>query len=131
MLKLIQRFASSPFSGYALIALVVAGAGAGYWFWSELKEFGSLEAKNQSQEQTIQDQALQLATLNEQLQKKQQVNTQLTNQMAVIRRSFGEARQRIQDAEANADKALKQCMDMHIARGMSIGPSREDVEPES
>lgn len=122
---IVSKFVASKFSGYLLIAFLVAAAGAGYWFWTEIKEFGSLEAKAESQASTIEDQALQLATLNEQLKKKQQVNTQLAEQMAVIRQSFGAARQRIANAEANADKALRECMGMHISGGMRFGPNED------
>ena len=122
---MLTKFLTSKGSGWLSIISTLAMIGGGVWFWYELKEFGSLEADNTSQAEIIESQALQLATLNEQLQKKQQVNAQLTNQMAVIRRSFGEARQRILNAEANADKALKQCMDMHIADGMQFGPSQD------
>ena len=53
MIKLISRFAASPFSGYLFMALAAAGAGAGYWFWTELKEFGSLEVRAEQQERQI------------------------------------------------------------------------------
>lgn len=118
---ILTKFVSSKFSGYALIALIVAGAGAAYWFWSELKEFGSLEEKSQQQAVKIESQALQLAKLGEQLQKKQQVNTELSNKMAGIKRSFGADRQRIKNAEANADKDLLECMDMPVPNRMCVG----------
>lgn len=125
---MLKRFIASPISGYILIALVVAAAGAGVWFWSELKEFGSLEAKAQSQAETIAVQERQLSVINEQLQKKQLANTKLSNQMAQIRRTFGAVENRIREAESNANKALSECMDMHIADGMRFGPSREDAD---
>ena len=125
---LISKFASSKFSGYALIALLIAAAGAGYWFWSELKEFGGLEEKSAAQAETIAVQQKQLSVINEQLQKKQLANVKLTNQMAQIKRTFGAVQNRIREAEANADQALRECMDMHIADGMRFGPSRENAD---
>jgi hypothetical protein len=55
MLKVISKFASSPFSGYAFIVLALAAGGAAYWFWTELKEFGSLETVAEQQEQKIKE----------------------------------------------------------------------------
>lgn len=125
---LISKFVSSKFSGYALIALLIAAAGAGYWFWSELKEFGSLEEKAESQAETIAVQQKQLSVINEQLADKQRINTKLVTQMSQIKRTFGAVENRIREAEANAEKALRECMDMHIADGMRFGPSREDAD---
>ena len=127
---MIAKFVSSKVSGYALIALLIAAAGAGYWFWSELKEFGSLEAISQAQAQTIRHQANTLAVIQAESEKRQKINTALTKQMSVIKRTFGAAKRRIQNAEANADKALKQCMAMHLADGMQFGPSSEDADSE-
>lgn len=128
---IVSKFVASKFSGYLLIAFLVAAAGAGYWFWTELKEFGGLEERAVTLEQNLAENQEELEKLKEQLQKKQQVNTQLAEQMAVIKRSFGAARQRIADAEANADKALRECMDMHIADGMCIGQECEDSDGDS
>jgi hypothetical protein len=126
MIKLISRFAGSPFSGYALIAVVVAAAGAGFWFWQELKSFGALEAQAVAQQATIDQQLASLETLRVVAEKRQKVNLELTGQLNIMRQSFGVARQRIQNAENNADKALLECMDMHIADGMQFGPSDSD-----
>jgi len=122
---ILTKFVASKVSGYALIALVVAAAGAGYWFWSELKEFGSLEAKAEQQQVTIEQQEADLETLRVQAKKRDDVNSKLAGQMNSMRQSFGAARQRIDNAEDNADKALRDCMDMHIASGMRFGTSAE------
>lgn len=126
MLKMISRFAASPFSGYALIALLIAAAGAGYWFWSELKEFGSLQATAQSQEQEIKDQK---ATIEQLSKANAQKDSVLEHQMAfaqALERSFSTKRQQLQEARSNADQALRECMSMHVAAGMRFGASRED-----
>jgi hypothetical protein len=127
-MKWISKFVGSPFSGYALIAVVVAAAGAGYWFWTELKSFGALEAQAQAQQATIDQQLANLKTLRVESEKRQKVNLELTGQLSIMRQSFSVARQRIQNAENNADKALLECMDMHIADGMQFGPSDSDSD---
>jgi hypothetical protein len=125
-MKWISKFIGSHFSSYAFIAVVVAAAGAGFWFWQELKSFGALEAREQAQQATIDQQLASLETLQVESDKRQKVNLELTGQLSIMRQSFGVARQRIQNAENNADKALLECMDMHIADGMQFGPSDSD-----
>jgi hypothetical protein len=127
-MKWISKFVGSPFSGYALIALVVAAAGAGFWFWQELKSFGALEAQAQAQQATIDQQLASLETLRVEADKRQKVNLELTGQLSIMRQSFSVARQRIQNAENNADKVLLECMDMHIADGMQFGPSSDNSD---
>jgi hypothetical protein len=127
-MKWISKFVGSPFSGYAFIALIVAAAGAGFWFWQELKSFGALEAQAQAQQATIDQQLASLETLRVESVKRQKVNLELTGQLSIMRQSFGVARQRIQNAENNADKVLLECMDMHIADGMQFGPSADNSD---
>jgi hypothetical protein len=127
-MKLISKFIGSHFSRYAFIAVVVAAAGAGYWFWTELKSFGALEAREQAQQATIDQQLASLETLRVESDKRQKVNLELTDQLSIMRQSFSVARQRIQNAENNADQALLECMDMHIADGMRFGPSAGDSD---
>jgi len=124
---MIAKFVSSKFSGYALIAILFAAAGAGYWFWTELKEFGSLEAQSQAQAETIQHQANTLTVMKSESEKRQKINAALTKQMNVIKRTFGAAKRRIENAEANADKALRECMAMHIADGMQFNKPGQDA----
>jgi len=123
VINLIRKFAATPFSGYLAIGLLVAAAGAGYWFWSELKEFGGLEQRAEAQEETIAIQNArleQLARLNDERQAALSEQVTLTQRLERNERMY---RLAIQEARKNASKALKECMDMHIADGMSFGPS--------
>lgn len=126
MITLIKRFAASPFSGYLLIALLVAGGGACYWFWTELKTFGGLEERAIAQEETIAIQAAkldQLVALNDKRQAALTEHSKRSNQLEQQARLY---RLEIQEARRNADKATKDCMSMHLADGLQFGPSRQD-----
>jgi hypothetical protein len=127
-MKWISKFIGSHFSSYAFIAVLFSVAGAGYWFWTELKSFGALEAQAEAQQATIDQQLANLETLRVESDKRQKVNLELTGQLSIMRQSFGVARQRIQNAENNADKVLLECMDMHIADGMQFGPSTNNSD---
>lgn len=125
-MSLISKFIGSKVSGYLLIGMLVALAGAGYWFWSELKEFGSLEAKADSQADTIQQQRQTLEALAQDIAAKDEalaVQEKRTNQ---LRNNARLQQLAVQEAIKHANKALTECMAMHIASGMSFGPSREN-----
>lgn len=126
MLKMISKFAASPFSGYALIALLIAAAGAGYWFWSELKEFGSLQAQSQAQAETIKEQKNTLAVLASESKAKDAALTKQNKQTQILMRNARLQQLAVMEAKKYADKALKQCLDMRIARGMRFGESRKN-----
>lgn len=125
---MLRKFVASPFSGYLAIALLLAAAGAAYWFWTELKEFGSLEQRAQQQAVQIETQAQQLATLQALSTKKDEA---LAAEVADKKKLLVVAhtmKGMIHDARAKANKALKECMDMHVADGMQFGPSSSDAD---
>jgi hypothetical protein len=51
-------------------------------------------------------------------------NAELTRQVSTMRHAFGAARQMIQNAQNDAVRAMRQCMDMRIADSGRPGPHR-------
>lgn len=121
----LTKFVSSKFSGYALIALLIAAAGAGYWFWSELKEFGSLTEKAEQQAVTIEEQRATLQRVSEEIQAKDEA---LQIQEARTRQLRNNARLQqlaVQEAIKNADKVTRECMALRLADSLQFGPSED------
>lgn len=121
-MKWITKFAASKVSGYALIALIIAGAGAGYWFWSELKEFGGLEQRAQSQAETIAVQEARLLQLIKLSYDRQAALTGQLQRTQELERNARMYRLAIQEAKRNADKATRDCMAMHLPDSLQFGP---------
>ena len=126
MISLIRKFAASPFSGYALIALVVAAAGAGYWFWTELKEFGGLEQKAEAQEEIIAVQYAKLEQLQADADKRTAALQNQVNRTAMLERNARIQQLAVQEAMRNADKATRDCMSMQLADSLLFGPTVGD-----
>lgn len=125
-MSLISKFIGSKVSGYLLIGMLVALAGAGYWFWSELKEFGSLEAKADSQADTIQQQRQTLEALAQDIAAKDEalaVQEKRTNQ---LRNNARLQQLAVQEAMKHADKVTRECMALHLADSLQFGPTGED-----
>ena len=129
MLKMISKFAASPFSGYLLIGILAALAAGGYWFWSELKQFGSLEAKSQSQEATIEQQRQQMQTLSAQIRKRQATLTEQTQRAAELSRNAAQLRQTIDEARNAAPKEYTDCRAVVVPERLRFGPSAADRTP--
>ena len=125
---MLKKFVASPFSGYLAIALLLACAGAAYWFWTELKEFGGLEQRAVAQEQAIANQAHELATMRGIIERKDAALAAEVEDKAKLLAVAHTMKGMIHDARAVASKALKECMDMHVADGMRFGPSRDNTD---
>lgn len=125
---MIKRFLASPFSGYLSIALLLAMAGASYWFWTELKEFGGLEQRAQAQEQAIANQAYELETMRKILDSKDEAlaaEAADKEKLLVVAHTM---KGMIHDARAKASKAITECLDMHVSDGMRFGPSSDNAD---
>lgn len=131
MLKLIQRFAATPFSGYLAIALIMAAGGAAYWFWSELKEFGGLEQRAEAQEETIAIQNARLQELAKLNDERQAVLAEHQSRVQRLERNEKAYRFAIQEARKNVDKVTRECMSLHLADSLQFGPERKDGDGDS
>lgn len=121
-MAIVSKFLASK---WVTVALILALAGGTFYVYRQGKLLGSAGERVERYESTIEQQAAQLETLRVEAERRQQVNQELASQMVTIKQSFGAVRRRIQNAEAEADKALKECLDMHIADGMQFGPSSD------
>lgn len=124
-MSFLTKFVSSKVSGYALIALLIAGAGAAYWFWSELKEFGSLTEKAEQQAVTIEEQRATLQRVSAEMAAKDKA---LQTQQARTKQLRNNARLQqlaVQEAIKNADKVTRECMSLHLADSLQFGPTKD------
>lgn len=131
MLKLIKRFAATPFSGYLSIGLIIAAAGAGYWFWTELKEFGGLEQEAANQAAKIAEQKQEIDTLTALSVAKGEALTRQANRTAQLEYNARVQQLAVEEAIKHADKVTRECMSLHLADGLQFGPSREDEDSSS
>lgn len=122
---IIGKFVSSKVSGYLLIGILVALAGAGYWFWSELKEFGSLTEKAEQQAETIEQQRATLERIAADTKAKDEALDRQSDRLKSLERATRLQQLAVMEAKKYADKALKECLAMRIADGMQFGPSAE------
>ena len=111
---LISKFVSSKFSGYALIALLIAAAGAGYWFWGELKEFGGLEEKSAAQAREISSLENQVSYLDGQNDLKQEIGSLLSKTTQQIDRRYESMRLDMQEALKDASQEYLDCRAMVV-----------------
>lgn len=117
-MKLISKFAASPFSGYALIALVIAAAGAGYWFWTELKEFGSLSEKAAQQELKIDELEKRANYLQGQADKRVEINSQLVKTVAQIESQYRDLGISFSQELNDAPEEYLNCRNMLVPDGL-------------
>jgi len=131
MLSLIRKFAASSFSGYMLIGLLVAAAGAGYWFWSELKNFGSLEEKAQQQAREISSLENQVTYLDAQNDLKQQIGTLLSKTERRIDRRYESMRLDMQEALKNASQEYLDCRAMVVPERLRYPERNPDCQDQA
>jgi len=114
ILKKVQGFAASPFSGYALIALLFAAGGAAYWFWTELKEFGSLEVIAEQQQNDITSLKNEVSYLQGKADLKNDINRQLGDSRRSIDKLYQNLESDIREALQDAPQAYIDCRNMLV-----------------
>lgn len=122
---ILSKFVSSKFSGYLLIGILAALAAGGYWFWSELKEFGSLEAKAEEQAATIEQQRASLERIQSEMVAKDAALQKQTEYTKQLRNNARLQQLAVQEAIKHADKVTRECMALHLADSLQFGPSKD------
>lgn len=125
MFKAISKFVGSKVSGYLLIGILVALAGAGYWFWSELKEFGGLTEKAAQQADTIEEQEQRLATLARDIAAKEAVLDYQLTRTTKLRQQAEVTRQELKEARDEAPQDYIDARDTVVPERLRFGPSRQ------
>jgi septal ring factor EnvC (AmiA/AmiB activator) len=126
MMKWIGNFAASKVSGYALIALLLAAGGAAIWFWSEIKEFGSLSEKAEQQASTIEAQKQELANLQAKIAAKEAVLASQLKRTTALRQKAEATRQEIREALNDAPQSYIDARNIVVPERLRFGPSRQD-----
>lgn len=119
-------FLTSKFSGYLSIILLVSVIGGGWYMYQRGVTFGELMVASEEQAATIEEQKQALARVSAENKAK---DAALQTQEARTKQLRNNARLQqlaVQEAMKNADKAVKQCLNMHIADGMCFGPGCKD-----
>lgn len=127
-MKWIAKFAASKVSGYALIALLVAGIGLGIWFWNELKEFGGLAEKAAHQADKIEQQQQTLETLALDIAAKEAVLDYQLNRTNKLRQQAEVSRQKMKEALDAAPQDYIDARDTVVPERLRFGPSRQAGE---
>lgn len=122
----IAKFAASKFSGYALIALILALLGSGIWFWTELKEYGSLTEKAANLEDDLSEKQAELEYLNDSIQRKQKALTAQQKRTDELERDADKLRQAIDEALKDAPQSYIDARNHVVPERLRFGASRED-----
>lgn len=119
---ILSKFLASKWVTVALILVVAAGAG---WFYYQGKALGDAQSSIDGYVKTIQSQQQSLDQLKSSVELKDKI---VTNQAKVIsgaKRYAAQVEQRVRNAEAKANRAVKECLAMHLAGELQFGPSRK------
>jgi membrane glycosyltransferase len=125
-----MKFLTSKFSGYLSLVLLAAMVAGAWYIYSQGKMLGGAKEKLEAYEVTIAQQEAANKRLIAESEKKNQALQKQTDNLAILRKNTQLQRLAVQEARKDADKALRECLDMRIADGMRFGPSRENRDSE-
>jgi hypothetical protein len=108
----------------------VALAGGAYYVYRQGKLVGSAKEKIEAYEVTIAQQEAANKRLIAEADAKDKVLQKQTDNLTMLRKNTQLQRLAVQEARKNADKALRECLDMRIADGMCYGPGCSDSDNE-
>lgn len=111
---MLTKFLTSKGSGWLSIISTLAVIGGGVWFWYELKEFGGLEQKAESQARDIKSLENQVTYLDAQNDLKQQIGSLLSKTERRIDRRYESMRLDMREALKNASQEYLNCRAMVV-----------------
>ena len=120
---LISKFLASK---WVTVALMLALAGGAFYVYQQGKIVGTAKEKIEAYEVTIAQQHAANERLVKEANKRQAALTKQSEALKILKQNTRLQQLAVMEARKNADKALKQCLDMRIADGMRFGPSREN-----
>ena len=124
---LISKFLASKWVTMALMLALAAGS---LYVYQQGKIVGTAKEKIEAYEVTIAQQHAANERLVKEANKRQAALTKQSEALKILKQNTRLQQLAVMEARKNADKALKQCLDMRIADGMRFGPSRKDGSSE-
>ena len=125
---MISKFVSSKFSGYALIFLLIAAAGAGYWFWTELKEFGSLTEKAEQQERQIKSLESEALYHQARADERHEIGSRLSETISGIESKYRNLSINFAEELRNAPQDYINCRNMLVPDGLRYPDAEGGVQ---
>lgn len=127
-MKWIAKFAASKVSGYALIALLVAGVGAGIWFWNEIKEFGSLSEKAEQQERQIKSLESEAIYHRSRADERVEIGSRLAETISDIESKYRNLSLNFAEELRNAPQEYIDCRNMLVPDGLRYPDAESGVQ---
>lgn len=128
---MLTKFLASKGSGWLSIISTAALIGGGVWFWYELKEFGGLEQKAESQARDIQSLENQVSYLDGQNDLKQEVGALLSKTEQSIDRRYESMRLDMQEAFKNASQEYLDCRAMVVPERLRYPDRNKDSKDQA
>lgn len=125
---ILTKFVSSKFSGYALIFLLIAAAGAGYWFWTELKEFGSLTEKAEQQERQIKSLESEALYHQARADERHEIGSRLSETISDIESKYRNLSINFAEELRNAPQDYINCRNMLVPDGLRYPDAEGGVQ---
>lgn len=125
---MLTKFVSSKFSGYALIGILVALAAGGYWFWSEIKEFGSLTEKAEQQAREIKSLESEALYQQARADERAEIGSRLAETVAGIESKYRNLSVQFAEELRNAPKEYIDCRNMPVPDGLRYPDAESGVQ---
>lgn len=125
---MLTKFLTSKGSGWLSIISTLAMIGGGVWFWYELKEFGGLEQRAESQAREISSLENQVIYLQAQNDLKQEIGALLSKTEQSIDRRYESMRLDMQEALKDASQEYLDCRAMVVPERLRYPDRDADSE---
>lgn len=125
---MLTKFLTSKGSGWLSIISTLAVIGGGVWFWYELKEFGGLEQKAESQARDIKSLENQVSYMDAQNDLKQEIGKLLEQTQSNINRRYEAMRLDFQEALKDAPQEYIDCRNMVVPERLRHPDRNQDSQ---